>query len=173
MVIAALASVAVIALGGTACGSGGSGDDSELSAYYAGVARAASTLDERVSVYAEHIQTSDDPEIARSFDKFNNDLQDFAHDTDILKPPSAVEGPHKQLVQATVDLADAVFQLSQLGIGTHAPTQTDINLAIKQAHAVKAWDDACKELQAKAASKKIDVDLKCATALHQRETPGI
>ncbi len=174
----ALVSVALVvmlgALAAAACGGGsGSDNDADLPAYYASLGMAAATLDQRVSVYADHIQTSDDPDIGRSLGTFNSDLQIFAHDTDVLKPPSAVQDAHKQLVQATVDLGDAVLQLSTSGIGTHAPTQAEINFAVKQARAVKAWNDACKELQATAASKKIDVDLKCGTALHQRETPGI
>src|SRR5262245_11364903 len=116
---AVLACAIVVVVAVSACGGGDSGDNSQAAAYYASVAAASAKLDQRVSAYADHIQTADDPQIAASFSKFNDDLQDFAHDADVLKPPASVSDPHKRLVQATVDLGDAVFQQSLSGIGTH------------------------------------------------------
>jgi len=176
------ATAAALALAATVVASGCSGGSGtatrtppatvNTSGYYTLAAAAIASLDKDVSVYGAHIQTTDDPEFSKSYAAYAIRVAAFAAEFAALSPPDGAEGAHKTMVESATTIAAATKQIAEAASPGHAPTQQEIDLAVKQARAVNAWATACRTLQDRASGAKAGVQLVC-TALHQRETPGL
>lgn len=91
--------------------------------------------------------------------RLEHSLRSLATDLDILNPPSDAADGHHDLRVATLNLAD----LFRSAATEPAKDRTGRGLTL-----TTEWTTACHTLQDRALAEKIDVDLRCDTALHAR-----
>ncbi len=148
------ASVANVACGGTT--SLGDGE------YFPRVARLAADLDTSLRA-----PTAATPGTNATVVRADEPLRAFADALDRIRPPSDAKDAHHDLTVASKNLAgaaaDAPFDL------TYVKTPGTIT---GNAVFVRAWETACHLLQDRASADKIDVDLRCASVLHQPAQGG-
>jgi hypothetical protein len=142
----ALFAVAVIS---TSCGSGSS---ATLDEYFPRVAALTADLD------AAHITPS-----AGGSTVSEASLRTFASALDRLDAPSAAKQAHHDLTVASKNLADAT---------NRASAETSASSRADSAIFVRDWQAACHRLQDVALARKMEVDLRCATALHAIDNGG-
>jgi hypothetical protein len=150
-IVARLTAVALFASAtiATACSSGSS---TTLDAYFPRVATLASALE----------KASPSPSANGSFAPSESSLRAFASGLDMLAVPGAAKQPHHDLTVATKNVADLQHRVLA-GISRTPEAEAGV---------VRDWQTACHVLQDLALAKKLDVDLRCATALHLVDSGG-
>ena len=146
--LAALALFAVAVIS-TSCGSGSS---TTLDEYFPRVATLAATFD----------NASTTPSANGTFAPNEASLRTFASGLDLLAVPSEAKQAHHDLTVASKNLADLQHSILT---GNNAPST-------KEAALVRDWQAACHRLQDVALARKMDVDLRCASALHIVDSGG-
>jgi hypothetical protein len=141
-----------------ACGGGSSVAPSQYFSAVAGLAVALETSDGQQTPSARAGSSGS----SRASLPAESALRRFAAGLDALDPPGVAKDAHHDLTVATKNLADEAHRLATqtdaVGAGTSA-AGSDSTLA-------SSWETACHVLQDVALAKKIDVDLRCVTALH-------
>lgn len=97
-------------------------------------------------------------------------LRTFAAALDDTVPPSEARDAHHDLTVASKNLADAARRAGETIATPRALPAT--GGADGDAVFVRDWVNACHHLQDRAIARKIDVDLRCSTALHEDATGG-
>ncbi len=139
-----------------------SDDESGLSRYFDALAAGVATLDSAVSGTVPPARATAGPtDEAR--------LREFAAVLDALRPPSPAEDAHHDLVVASRNLADDAGR-DAAGAGASIATASATTAAVssRATSDVREWERACHVLQDLATARRIDVDLRCATALDGR-----
>lgn len=132
-----------IAMIGASCGGGSS---PTLDAYFPRVATLASDFDD-----------------ANGSNVTEASLRTFANGLDQLDAPSVAKQEQHDLTVATKNLADSVHRAS---VGAIASPPPDSRVFVRD------WQAACHRLQDVALARKMDVDLRCATALRAIDNRG-
>ena len=141
----------------SACGGSDSLSDAE---YFPRVASLAADLDNALGPHdPAAIGTRDATPVPMSIEA---ELRTFALELDGMRPPGDAKEAHHDLTVASKNLADAASAAT--GDARYAATPGAV---IGNAVFVRDWEAACHLLQDRATADGLDVDLHCATALHQ------
>lgn len=140
-----------------------SDDQSNLPRYFDALATHVATLD---SVHSNE-RSAARPTADAAADEAR--FRAFAAALDALRPPSPAEDAHHDLVVASRNLADDAGR-DAAGAGASIATASATTAAVssRATSDVREWERACHVLQDLATARRIDVDLRCATALDGR-----
>ncbi len=162
---AALVAITLIASGTLACSSR---ESLPAPQYFARIAGLAADLDR--SNAGQSPATAGANDAAGAFRSKEMHLRTFAAGLDDTAPPSEARDAHHDLTVASKNLADAARRAGDAIATPRAFPAT--SSAGGNAVFVRDWVSACHHLQDRATADKIDVDLRCASALHEDATGG-
>ena len=96
-------------------------------------------------------------------------LRGFASALEAVRAPDAAKDAHHDLTVASRNLADdAARDVARPGSLGSTPASTRPVASSRQASDLREWERACHSLQDLASARRIDIDLRCTTALHAR-----
>ena len=154
----------VIVIASLAACSGGSAS-LNLPRYFDALATQTTALDASYKPRANPV----DPATPETWRSIEANLREFAAALDALRAPADARDGQHDLAVASRNLADDAHRAaSRLGAQPDGGLTSD---ADRVARDRGEWERACHSLQDLALARRIDVDLRCVTALHSAAWP--